>query len=136
MGRVQPCEPGAEDVGAAGVFYDAVLGALGVVRCFETADGGLIGWQAEPAGPVLYVGRPFDGGAASVGNGVMAAFRARDRGAVDAAYAAALAHGGRCEGAPGLRPQYGVDYYGAYMRDPAGNKLHVVHREAWGSWPG
>jgi hypothetical protein len=47
---------------------------------------------------------------------------------VDAAHAAALAHGGMDEGAPGLRTRYAPDYYGAYVRDPEGNKLHVVHR--------
>jgi len=44
------------------------------------------------------------------------------------AYEAGLVHGGRDEGAPGLRPHYAADYYGAYLRDPEGNKLHVVHR--------
>jgi catechol 2,3-dioxygenase-like lactoylglutathione lyase family enzyme len=48
---------------------------------------------------------------------------------VDRAHALALAHGGSCAGAPGLRPAYHADYYGAYFRDPDGNKLCVVCHE-------
>src|SRR5215510_11628019 len=50
------------------------------------------------------------------------------RAAVDAAYAAAIACGGTDEGPPGLRLKYATDYYGAYVRDPEGNKLHFVTR--------
>jgi predicted lactoylglutathione lyase len=56
------------------------------------------------------------------------AFRAQTWSQVDAAHAAALAHGGASEGLPGLRPQYDPDFYAAYMRDPDGNKLAVVCR--------
>ena len=56
----------------------------------------------------------------------MTAFLANDREAVDAAYAVALANGGTSEGPPGLRPEYHQNYYGAYFRDPDGNKLCVV----------
>lgn len=122
---------GANDMAAQVAFYGAVFAALGAARCFE--GGGAVGWRAEPAGGAFYVGPPFDGAPATPGNGCMTAFRARDRATVDAAHAAALAHGGTCEGPPGLRPQYAPDYYGAYMRDPEGNKLHVVHRTNWGT---
>ncbi|MEM7522036.1 MAG: VOC family protein, partial [Pseudomonadota bacterium] len=47
--------------------------------------------------------------------------------AVAAFHAAALAHGGMDEGAPGPRPQYSADYFAAYIRDPDGNKLSLVH---------
>ena len=56
----------------------------------------------------------------------MVAFMAATRGQVDAAHALALALGGQCEGRPGLRPGYHADCYGAYFRDPDGNKLCVV----------
>jgi lactoylglutathione lyase len=56
----------------------------------------------------------------------MTAFLAAHRATVDRCHALALAHGGRCEGPPGLRPHYHADYYGAYFRDPDGNKLCVV----------
>jgi len=58
----------------------------------------------------------------------MVAFMAPSPAAVDAAYAAGLATLGTNEGAPGLRPQYGDGYYGAYLRDPDGNKIHIVYR--------
>ena len=56
----------------------------------------------------------------------MVSFLAQSRAAVDAFHAAALAHGGTDEGAPGLRPQYGAQFYAAYVRDPDGNKLNAV----------
>jgi catechol 2,3-dioxygenase-like lactoylglutathione lyase family enzyme len=71
------------------------------------------------------IGRPFDRQPASPGNGQMIALLAPDRAAVDHCHEAALARGGRSEGAPGLRPHYHADYYGAYFRDPDGNKLCV-----------
>ena len=58
----------------------------------------------------------------------MVAFAAQFRAAVDAAHAAALKAGGIDDGPPGLRPNFGPDYYGAYIRDPDGNKIHFVRR--------
>jgi lactoylglutathione lyase len=79
--------------------------------------------------PLMFlVGAPFEGEHAA-GNGQMTAFIAPDRATVDRAHALALAHGGSCAGAPGLRPDYHADYYGAYFRDPDGNKLCVVCHE-------
>nr|WP_277991143.1 VOC family protein [Sphingomonas panni] len=69
---------------------------------------------------------PFDGAPASAGNGAMIGFFVDSQTQVDAFHAAAMAHGGSDEGAPGLRP-YGPNWYAAYLRDPAGNKLAVVH---------
>lgn len=63
-------------------------------------------------------------------HGQTIALLAATRSQVDAAYQAALAHGGRSEGAPGLRPHYHAHYYGAYFRDPDGNKLCVACHEA------
>lgn len=79
----------------------------------------------EAQRPLFVLGAPFDGMAASPGNGQMVALLAPDRATVDRCHALALAHGGRCEGPPGLRPHYHADFYGAYMRDPDGNKLCV-----------
>ena len=56
----------------------------------------------------------------------MIAFAAPSRAAVRASYRIALDGGGTCEGPPGLRPQYHENYYGAYFRDPDGNKLCVA----------
>jgi len=74
------------------------------------------------------VGRPYNQLPASWGNGWMAAFTAPTRAAVNAAYAAAMAAGAYDEGAPGLRPHFAPNYYGAYVRDPDGNKLHFICR--------
>ena len=79
----------------------------------------------------FWVLRPHDKKDATPGNGAMVAFEAATRAAVDAFHAAALAGGGSDEGPPGLRTHYHPDYYGAYVRDPEGNKLCAVcHRPA------
>jgi len=117
---------GADDLDAAGRFYDAVLGALGHGR-FHEMEGGIGYGQA--AGDQVWVVNPLDGKPASVGNGMMIAFLAPDRDSVDKAYAGAMANGGADEGGPGLRPHYHANYYAAYFRDPLGNKLCTVcHR--------
>lgn len=120
---------GARDVPRLAAFYDAVLAPLGLVRA-EWGDGpeGASWRRPGEAHPTFDVQVPFDGREATPGAGHMVAFLAPTRAAVDAAHAAALAHGGTDEGAPGLRERYAPDYYGAYMRDPEGNKVHVVHR--------
>lgn len=107
-------------------FYDAVLAPLGIQRVFNLENGS--GWRREGEEGAFWVGPPFNGAPAVAGNGWMAAFTAPTRAAVDAAHASALAGGGTCEGPPGLRPHYAADYYGAYARDPEGNKIHFVCR--------
>jgi catechol 2,3-dioxygenase-like lactoylglutathione lyase family enzyme len=118
---------GTRDLARAAAFYDAALAPLGIARVpsqFTTWAA----WQRPGEAAKLWVGRPYDGQPAAQGNGWMAAFAAPTREAVDAAHAAALAAGGTDEGAPGPRPHFAPDYYGAYARDPDGNKLHFVHR--------
>jgi catechol 2,3-dioxygenase-like lactoylglutathione lyase family enzyme len=84
----------------------------------------------EPTGPKLFIVHPFDGNAAIPGNGVHAAFKIESRASVDAFYKAALENGGTDEGPPGLRAHYHPNYYGAYVRDPDGNKIQAVcHRK-------
>jgi catechol 2,3-dioxygenase-like lactoylglutathione lyase family enzyme len=81
--------------------------------------------QPDPR-PLLLVGKPYDGQPHHPGNGQMVAFLAADRPTVARAHAVALAHGGKTEGLPGLRPEYHEHYYGAYFRDPDDNKLCVA----------
>jgi predicted lactoylglutathione lyase len=69
---------------------------------------------------------PVEGQPASVGNGVHIAFAAETRTMVDEFYRAALANGGSDAGPPGLRPEYDASYYGAFVRDPDGNKIEAV----------
>ncbi|HYF06952.1 MAG TPA: VOC family protein [Acetobacteraceae bacterium] len=79
--------------------------------------------------PKFWVMRPINGEPATIGNGVTIGLEATDRATVDAFDTAALAAGGRDEGAPGLRTHYHPNYYAAYVRDPDGHKLCCVcHR--------
>jgi predicted lactoylglutathione lyase len=71
---------------------------------------------------------PRDGLAATPGNGSMLAFHAETPDSVRTAYTGGILLGGTDEGTPGERPWYGEGYYGAYLRDPDGNKLHIVYR--------
>ncbi|WP_198371776.1 VOC family protein [Roseomonas rosulenta] len=121
---------GTNDIHRAVAFYDALLDGLGLARQESDLAKGYAGYAAAPeVTPQFWVMRPIDGQPASTGNGVTIAFEAPDRATVDRFHATALAHGGTDQGAPGLRPHYHPDYYGAYLRDPDGNKLCCVcHR--------
>lgn len=118
---------GASSMNRALRFYDAALAPLGLVRK-RTAKIALAYAPEDFSSPnePFWVVRPLDGAAASAGNGVTVAFDASTRAAVDSFHAAALAAGATDEGAPGLRPHYHPNYYGAYVRDPDGNKLCAV----------
>ncbi len=116
---------GTNDLERATAFYDAVLETVGGVRTFT--EKVVTGYGMGPDGQtVFWVVMPFDRQPATVGNGTHIAFNASSREAVDAFHASALAQGGTDEGAPGLRPHYHADYYGAYARDLDGNKLQAV----------
>ncbi len=115
---------GALDVDKSGKFYDALMGAIGNERKFT--DGGWIGYGRKGEdGHSVYVCPPFDGKPASAGNGSMIGFVANSKDQVQKAYEAALVNGGKDEGAPGPRPADSKDFYGAYLRDPTGNKICV-----------
>ncbi|UVF18172.1 VOC family protein [Microvirga terrae] len=119
---------GTNDLTRARGFYDAVLAPLGLEVRFS--DDTMIGWGQPGGRPQFLVVRPFDGRKPSPGNGSMIALLAPRRSLVDACYAAAMGNGGTDEGAPGLRPHYHADYYGAYFRDPEGNKICIVSHHA------
>ena len=118
---------GTTDFDRALAFYTPVMATLNLTLRFSDRSRPWAGWQAagQPR-PLFLIGSPQDGQPHAPGNGQMTAFLADSRATVDAAHAAALAHGGRCEGPPGLRPEYHEHYYGAYFRDPDGNKLCVA----------
>lgn len=118
---------GISDFDRALAFYTALFDTLGLPQRFCDRTRPWAAWQAAPGErPLFVIGAPIDGQPATPGNGQMIALMANDRATVDTAHAIALAHGGSDEGAPGLRPHYHPDYYGAYFRDPDGNKLCVV----------
>lgn len=118
---------GAHDLERAIRFYDAALDPLGIQRASKQYTS-WAAWQQAGELQKFWVGLPYNGLPASWGNGCMVAFSAPSREAVEKAHAAAVAAGGRDEGQPGLRESYGSNYYGAYVRDPDGNKVHFVCR--------
>jgi catechol 2,3-dioxygenase-like lactoylglutathione lyase family enzyme len=110
---------GTNDLERSAAFYDALLAEMGARRAYDTDT--LVAWRFEN-GPLLVLNTPFDRAAASVGNGTMVALSVDDTAAVDRLHALALALGASDEGAPGPR---GKTFYGAYFRDPDGNKLNL-----------
>ena len=117
---------GANDVDASARFYDALLLPLGYEK--QVADGyaqySLEGVADRDNGPgTVYVMKPFDGGPATSGNGMMPAFRVPGDATVRELYAAGIAAGGTDEGAPGVRSYYADTFYVGYLRDPVGNKV-------------
>lgn len=117
---------GIGDFDRASRFYAPLMAALGLQQKFCDPGVPWAAWVSPlSARPLFIIGKPFNGLAAFAGNGQMTALLAANRAMVDSAHRLALAGGGTCEGPPGLRPQYHANYYGAYFRDPDGNKLCV-----------
>jgi predicted lactoylglutathione lyase len=113
---------GTNDIDRAAAFYDALLGEIGAGRILENER--FIAWATSPAAPAISVIKPFDEGAATVGNGVMVAIAVGSREKVDALHRRALELGAADEGAPGDR---GGNFYAGYFRDLDGNKLNAFH---------
>ena len=113
---------GTNDADRAAAFYDPVLAVLGM-RKLQEREGSL---DYGTSMMFFSLEKPADCAPASVGNGVHVAFSAETRAMVDEFYRVALAHGGSDAGAPGLRPEYDAHYYGAFVRDPDGNKIEAV----------
>lgn len=111
---------GSNDIEKALNFYDAVLGEMGAKRVFDNER--LYFYAAAPGQPMLAIGGPYDEKAASCGNGVMPALAAPDTDTVDRVYKKAIELGAVDEGEPGNRMP---TFYGAYFRDPDGNKICV-----------
>ena len=112
---------GTNDLARAAAFYDALLGVIGAGRFMETDT--FIAWAVAPDKPALSVTHPFDGNAATVGNGVMVALAVDSQDKVKALYDKAMELGGADEGPPGPRGDSG--FYAAYFRDLDGNKLNA-----------
>ena len=122
---------GVTDFPRAFAFYEAITKDLGLQLRFHQAEQAWAGWQLPEGGrPLFVIGKPFNGESHQAGNGQMVAFLAQSRAAVRQVHATALAHGGTCEGAPGLRLHYHPNYFGAYFRDPEGNKVCVACHSA------
>jgi catechol 2,3-dioxygenase-like lactoylglutathione lyase family enzyme len=122
---------GSNDIARAKTFYDPLMRLIGfrVLKASPTA----VHYGASDI--VFSLETPADGKPASAGNGVHVAFQAPDRETVRRFHALALARGGTDEGKPGIRPNYNDHYYGAFVRDPDGNKIEAVTytaRESFG----
>lgn len=117
---------GVSDLAASGAFYDAVLAPLAYARAVERGIGIAFGPGPGREGVMFWIVRPDAEIKAARGSHV--AFSAASRTAVDDFHAAALAAGARDNGAPGLRPEYSDDYYGAFVLDPDGHKIEAVCR--------
>lgn len=109
---------GSNDIERSRKFYDAVLGALG----FPPSSAPSFVAYASEGGNFVVVS-PRDGKPANHANGGTIGFRAKDTAEVDAFYDAGIAYGGTSEGEPGIRPESPGQKYGAYLRDPDGNKI-------------
>lgn len=110
---------GTNDLPRAAKFYDALAAEMGTARMMEFDS--FIAWGTPGGSAGIAATAPFDGQAATVGNGVMVALEADNQDQVQRLHAIALAHGGSDEGAPGPRGDSG--FYAGYFRDPDGNKL-------------
>lgn len=123
---------GTNDLSRSIAFYDQVMPTLGYGR-HDTGDtyaGYGIATDMGSGQNCLWINLPLDGKAATTGNGTNVALLAVNRQAVDAFHKAAVMHGGKDEGAPGLRTEVHPHFYAAYCRDPDGHKLVVVCHEA------
>jgi predicted lactoylglutathione lyase len=112
---------GTNDLTKAAAFYDAIAREMGLGRFMETES--FIAWGVPGGAPGIGITKPFDGQAATVGNGVMVALEAKDQHQVARLHALALTLGGTDEGAPG--PRGGDGFYAGYFRDLDGNKLNA-----------
>ncbi|HKN00424.1 MAG TPA: VOC family protein [Candidatus Binataceae bacterium] len=117
---------GVNDLSKSAAFYDAILAPLGYVRVWSTGSVAIGYGEAGKGDKLALFARPNQ--AIAPGPGFHLAFNAPNRSAVDAFHAAAIANGGTDNGAPGLRPHYGPNYYAAFVIDPDGYKLEAVHQ--------
>ena len=109
---------GTNDIERSRRFYDATMGKLG----FEGHP--LPHGTVYPSGEgSLIVAKPANGDAMSVSNGHTLGLKAKSYDEVDAFHQAGLEAGGTCEGKPGFREASPGNMYGAYLRDPDGNKI-------------
>ena len=116
---------GTNDLDKSRAFYDATFGALGLPASSMPAEYPIIMYKI-PGGPNFAVGPARDGQPATHANGGTILFAADSDEQVSAWYEAGMANGGTCEGKPEPKPQTGGKF-GAYLRDPDGNKLAVYH---------
>ena len=117
------------DLAAARPFYDAIMAALGVDKVYDRPDALGYGLRCNAIEDFHSCLAVYAAATATCDDRRHWCFKASTRAQVRAFHAAGLAHGGRDNGTPGLRPHYHADYYGAFLYDPAGNRVEAVcHR--------
>ena len=119
---------GVADFECATGFYDRAFAPLGVKRLFDVPpehSGGVRATGYGDSRPWFWIAEQD----ATKGK-LHIALQAKTRAEVDAFYAAAIAAGGRDNGAPGLRPHYHPNYYGAFVLDPEGHNIEAVCHSA------
>jgi len=114
---------GTNDLARAKSFYTPVLATLSIDLVSEY-DHALAYGKGYPE---FWLQQPFDQLPATTGNGVHFGFVALSKQQVDEFYRCALAMGGHCNGAPGVRPEYGTPYYGCFVIDPDGHKIEASY---------
>ncbi|REC95754.1 VOC family protein [Kushneria indalinina] len=127
---------GSNNLARAGEFYDSLLSCIGLYR--QDNDDGDAQWlcYAAPQERILFiVCTPYDQGPATHGNGTLVAFSAHGHELVDQFHAIGMALGATDEGSPAIRSQYHDYFYGAYLRDPDGNKLCCVCHDHFENCP-
>ncbi len=112
---------GVRDLAATKRFYDAALSPLGYT-CLSESDGGLGYGKGSAA---FWISRTQNSVPADPASGLHLCLDAPTRQSVDAFHAAALRAGGRDNGKPGLRADYGDNYYAAFVIDPDGYRLEA-----------
>jgi catechol 2,3-dioxygenase-like lactoylglutathione lyase family enzyme len=113
---------GTNDIMRARAFYEPLMALIGF-RLLKASDKAV---HFGSSYIVFSLETPINGLPATSGNGVHIAFQAPDRQTVRRFYESALANGAIDEGAPGIRENYNANYYGAFIRDPDGNKIEAV----------
>ena len=117
---------GVTDIARSRRFYDAALRPLGLVRTVDFGRGRGSDYGTAPGSLGVEFTITEGPGDIATSRSAHVCFRAPDRAAVHAFHAAALAAGGRDDGAPELCPQYHAHYYAAFVRDPDGHRLEAV----------
>lgn len=112
---------GVSDIGRSRRFYDAALAPLGYRGLSEEENS--LGYGRDTV--ALWVGTAAHPVPADAESGLHICFAAPSRQGVDEFHAAAIGHGGRDNGKPGLRPDYGADYYAAFVVDPDGFRIEA-----------
>ena len=113
---------GVSDMEAARKFYGELFAEIGATEMFQRPDGGVVAYGVDPTRPMFGIAKPYNGEAASPGNGAMIAVAAKDPAQVKSLYDKAIALGATCDGPAGPRLDGSVSC--GYVRDPDGNKLN------------